>query len=344
MYSRGPPIASGYRGSEKNATMEDYIHMNHNITTRTSNTTFRYNTNFDRTTRVATNTTNNLRSYFTPVGQASQGKGSHDNKGHGRDKYASARSRHSHRGSTWADSKASHKFRAQSTKFNTGTKSFRECSRPSASQLMASIHKESRSAKLRNNRSQLAAFAYQISIHEQSAQNQILQQLGDFMRTPGYGQAPRVKPEDCIRLTIENFNSLGIFTKGTKINSLNKLCRQFNTDILAGCETQADWRQATDEQQFRNIICVSMETRSVVAHNINERMQRNQHGGCAMMAMGRFFAEVVESDVNLYGLGHWCWLKVGSGDKKTRIVMAYQPSGSKSSNSAGTTVREQHER
>ena len=60
MYSRGPPIASGYRGSKKNATLEDYIHMNHNITTRTSNATFRYNTNFGRTTRVATNTTNNL--------------------------------------------------------------------------------------------------------------------------------------------------------------------------------------------------------------------------------------------------------------------------------------------
>jgi hypothetical protein len=129
------------------------------------------------------------------------------------------------------------------------------------------------------------------------------------MRMPAYGQAPRVKPDDCVRLIMENFTSLGIFTKGTQINSLNKLCRQFNTDIFAGCETQADWRQAMDEQQFRNIIGVGMETRSVVAHNINERMLRNQHGGCAMMAMGRFSAEVVESGVNLYGLGCWCWLK-----------------------------------
>jgi hypothetical protein len=143
MYSCGLPIASGYRGSKKNATLEDYIHLNHNITTRTSNATFRYNTNVGRTTHVATNTTNNLRSYFTPVSRASQGKGSHDKKGHGRDKYASACSRHSHRGSTWADSEASRKFRAQSTQFNTGTKSFRERSCPSASQLMASIHKES---------------------------------------------------------------------------------------------------------------------------------------------------------------------------------------------------------
>jgi hypothetical protein len=85
---------------------------------------------------------------------------------------------------------------------------------------------------------------------------------------------------------MENFNSLGIFAKGTKINSLNKLCRQSNVDILAGCETQADWHQATKEQQFRNIIGVGMETWIIVAHNINEQMQQNQHGGCAMMAMG----------------------------------------------------------
>jgi hypothetical protein len=142
---------------------------------------------------------------------------------------------------------------------------------------------------------------------------------------------------------MEHFNSLGIFTKGTKINSLNKLCRKFNTNILAGCKTQADWRQASEEQQFRNVISVGMESRSIVAYNINKRVQQNQHVGCTMMAMGCFSAEVLETGVNPYGLGRWCWLKVGSGDKKTRIVMAYQPSGSRSSNSTRTTVQEQHE-
>jgi hypothetical protein len=86
-----------------------------------------------------------------------------------------------------------------------------------------------------------------------------------------------------------------------------------------------------------------MDTRSVVAHNINEGMQQNQHGGCAMMVMGHFSAEVGETGVDHYGLGRWCWMRVGSGDKKTRIVMAYQPLGSSNPNLAGMTVREQHE-
>jgi hypothetical protein len=142
---------------------------------------------------------------------------------------------------------------------------------------------------------------------------------------------------------MENFNSLGVFTKGTKINSLNKLCRRFNTDVLAGCKTQADWHQATDEQQFWNLIGVGMENRSVVAYNVNEHMQRNQHGR-AMMAIGQFSSEVSKTSVDPYKLGRWCWMKIGSGDKATQMVMAYQPSGSNSLVSAGTTVREQHER
>jgi hypothetical protein len=137
--------------------------------------------------------------------------------------------------------------------------------------------------------------------------------------------APGVKPDNCIHVVIKKFNSLGDFTNRLKINALNKLCRKFDTDILAGCETQADWRQATDEQQFHNIIGVGMDTWSVVAHNINERMKRNQHGGCAMMAMGQLSAEVIETGVDHHGLSRWYWMRVGSGDKITRIVMVYQP-------------------
>jgi hypothetical protein len=184
--------------------------------------------------------------------------------------------------------------------------------------------------------SQLAASTYQISLHDQHAQNQVSLQIADFFRKPAYEKAPREMPDNCVCVMMENFNSLGIFTKGTKINSLNKLCQQFNTNILAGCKTQADWRQATKEQQFRNIIGIGMETRSVVFHNINKRMQCNQHGGCAMMAMRCFSAEFVQSGVDPSNLGCWCWLKVGSGNKSTRIVMAYQPSSSKSTNSVGT--------
>jgi hypothetical protein len=61
-----------------------------------------------------------------------------------------------------------------------------------------------------------------------------------------------------------------------------------------------------------------------------------------MMAMGRFSTEVIKTGVDPYGLRCWCWLRVSSGDKKNRKVMAYQPSGSKPTYPSGMTVREQH--
>jgi hypothetical protein len=67
------------------------------------------------------------------------------------------------------------------------------------------IHNESRNAKYGKKRFRLAATAYQISQHEQAAQNQISLQMGDFMRTQVYGQAPQEKPDDCIRVILENF-------------------------------------------------------------------------------------------------------------------------------------------
>jgi hypothetical protein len=82
---------------------------------------------------------------------------------------------------------------------------------------------------------------------------------------------------------------------------LNKLCCQFNTNILAGCKTQADWHQASEEQQFRNVIGVGMETRSIVAHNLNERMQWNQYGRCAMMVMGHFSSESSRQELTFTG-------------------------------------------
>jgi hypothetical protein len=85
------------------------------------------------------------------------------------------------------------------------------------------------------------------------------------------------------------------------------------------------------------------ETRSVVAHNINERMLINQYGGCAIMAMNPISAEVQNTGVDSTGLGRWCWIHLGSGQCKTRIVTAYQPSNS-SRSSAGTTVKDQQSR
>jgi hypothetical protein len=152
--------------------------------------------NIGRTTCVATN----LRSYFIPLDPNYMSKDPNANRGQGShcQRHAFAHDCHSLRGSRWADSKEAHRFCTQSTQFDTGTKSFRKRTRPSASQLISVIHKESCTTQLCNNRSNLAASAYQNAPHEQSAQLQISQQIGDFLRMQEYGQAPSKKPNNCI--------------------------------------------------------------------------------------------------------------------------------------------------
>jgi hypothetical protein len=139
---------------------------------------------------------------------------------------------------------------------------------------------------------------------------------------------------------MENFNNLCILLGNANITAINNLCRDFKVDPLCGCKTQIDWRQVPQAQRFHNLFRVGTETRSVVAHNINERMCPNQFGGCAMMAMSTIAPEVIDTGVDTTGLGQWCWMRIGSGRKKTRIVMAYQPSNSGCS--AGTMVKDQH--
>jgi len=85
---------------------------------------------------------------------------------------------------------------------------------------------------MRVNKSQLAETAFQIAQHESAARNQITWQIDDFWRKTAYGKAPGSKPDNCVRVVMEYFNSLGVFTSGVTINTLNKLCRKFNKDIF----------------------------------------------------------------------------------------------------------------
>jgi hypothetical protein len=83
--------------------------------------------------------------------------------------------------------------------------------------------------------------------------------------------------------------------------------------MLCGCKMQIDWRMVPQDQRFHNLFGAGSETRSVIAHNTNERMRPNQNNGCAMMAMGTFFPKVVDSGVDFTGLGRWCWISIARG-------------------------------
>jgi hypothetical protein len=185
MHPWGPSIACGYRRRKKNTTLEEHWP-----------TTYRHTNVTGGTTHVATN----LKSYFTNNTHGHNKDSSGNKQGHGRHRYqyASAGDCHSCCGSCWVDSESTQRFCAQSAQFDTGTKAFCVHSRPTASEIMSKIHKDNWNAQLRNNRSQLAASAYQIAQHEQSAASQIRKQVEEFWHKPAYGKAPRAKPDNCV--------------------------------------------------------------------------------------------------------------------------------------------------
>jgi hypothetical protein len=178
-------------------------------------------------------------------------------------------------------------------------------------------NRESRKALRWRNNSQLAVTAIELAQAECSASRQVNNTISKIWEEEKYGHAPREKSDHSIRIVMENFNSQCITSSNSKINAINNLRQDFKVDILCGCKTQVNWRQVPESCRFHNLIGAGTQTRSIVVHNINKKMRVNQYGRCAIMAMNTIAPEVVESGVNHTGLGRWCWIRIGSGKKKT---------------------------
>ena len=48
-------------------------------------------------------------------------------------------------------------------------------------------------------------------------------------------------------------------------------------------------------------------------------------GGMAIAALGQLYDVVLEVGCDETGSGQWSWLKIGSGDKITYVIVAYLP-------------------
>ena len=121
-----------------------------------------------------------------------------------------------------------------------------------------------------------------------------------------------------------------MFAKGkfrrAKIRRLGRLLKQCGADVLAGVETQTDWRCAEESEKFDNLFGQGKERRSVVGYNKSEeKIARSQAGGTAMMAIGRVKSKVMDTGVDETDLGRWCWIKLGGGGKTTYVVTVYVP-------------------
>ena len=183
-----------------------------------------------------------------------------------------------------------------------------------------------------------------------SAGTAVRQELSGLEDGGRYGYVPPEKPDDTVRVLYENLSSLALFTEGPlrhrKVRQLNKLMSEYGADLFAGCETRTDWRFVTQEDdRFCNLFGLGNAAKGIASSNVNDRqIRRDQWGGTCIAAVGRFSSFVKEVGSDSSGLGRWSWVRVGGGGKTTRMIIAYQPCGTRGRKTMGETVWDQHTR
>ncbi|KAL3788945.1 hypothetical protein HJC23_000229 [Cyclotella cryptica] len=168
-----------------------------------------------------------------------------------------------------------------------------------------------------------------------------MDQLVSFLQEGGVGYMPSRKSSGWVRLMFENWNSLGVFTQGWKIDRINQLIRDLQVDIVAGCECQCNWDFVPPRRQFLQLLSPGSSTVGVASHNSTETINRDQMGGTAIAAVGRLSDVVTEVGSDNTGLARWSWIRIGATTRSTRVVCGYLPC--KPGKAArGHTVWEQH--
>ncbi len=94
------------------------------------------------------------------------------------------------------------------------------------------------------SRSEIKATGWELARAESAAAKAVRQEVDSFWHKERYGNVPKQKPPNVIRGVLENFNSLEVFTglknNDRKAKTIDRLCRDYDADFIAGTEPQAD--------------------------------------------------------------------------------------------------------
>ena len=218
---------------------------------------------------------------------------------------------------------------------NSAAKDRLKCT-PTHEDLMKIVHKENQSAKetdkqvkVDTKRKQLMAFQGKQAVTDATG-------FKDWKRG-GYGFIEDKKPDDTMRLFLENYNNLQYFTDAkerSKINTIDHTRQRLQADVTAGMETGVDWTIARrlGGDAFHDLFGLGEDKKSVCAHNETKQIAKSQYGGTCMMAFGVFSSYIKSPSLDpnkgkdKRGLGSYCSLvTTGEHAKPVRIVTYYRP-------------------
>ena len=116
-------------------------------------------------------------------------------------------------------------------------------------------------------------------------EDRIVREIVSQWRDGGHGFVPEVKPDDVLRLTGENTNSLSLYSpKQWKVKKLCNLNNKYQADGTLLIETGTQWDEAPDSKKPGALFNGSQRCRIEAAHNKNESFGRSQQGGTAVAA------------------------------------------------------------
>ena len=154
----------------------------------------------------------------------------------------------------------------------------------------------------------------------------MVRDLLEQWRKGGHGHVPDVKGDNIVRLSCKNANSLSLYDlRSTKLRKLLSLHNKYQMDGACIVEHGTIFFMAPVGQRPEDIFAAFRGSCVSTAHNIHEQHIRYQQGGTLTTAFTCLSGYVTATGVDPTSLGCWLWVKVGSGQHRTRIVTAYQP-------------------
>eukprot|EP00956_Cyclotella_meneghiniana_P019224 scaffold32771_cov65-Cyclotella_meneghiniana.AAC.1 len=222
------------------------------------------------------------------------------------------------------DERLKRKFR----RFLSGTKKFKKRLKPTHEELRDGVKTIDPNLADYTIPANIDVSEAQVRRGEQVEQRE-MSSLLELLAHGGSGFMSEEKRAGWIRIMFENFNSIGIGIQDWKIGRLNSLIESLRIDILAGAETNLDWRMLDDSQQLLDLLVPGKAKRGLAVNNVT--------------VLGRLCDVISPTDGmgrDPTGLGRYSWIRVGNGDVSTVIASAYIPN--KPSNSKGETVWDQN--
>ena len=142
----------------------------------------------------------------------------------------------------------------------------------------------------------------------------------------GHGFVKDKKPDDTLRVLLENYNSLQCFTDKkdrTRINIINHTCRRLQVDAIAGLKPGTDWTitRQLDGEAYHNLFGLGEDQKSIYTHDKTKQISKSQYAETCMMEFGVFSSHIKKVNLN----PDKCKDRLGWGATALSSLQANQP-------------------